>query len=79
MINNELLFDPVVLRFEEIAEIDINKPIDAHTEYSLFTYINNIKYYLARGSRKYHTDDETKSYMLVLTSVRNNDVIKGDS
>ena len=69
--------DPVVLYFGEKTELKISKPVDTHTEYILFTYLNNTRYYLARGSR-YNTDDGSERYWLVLTSVKNKDMIKGD-
>ena len=71
------IFDPVVLYFEEKVGVNIIKPVDTHTEYTLFTYLNNTRYYLARGSR-YDTDDNSEQFMLELTSDKNKDIIKGD-
>ena len=69
--------DPVVLYFGDKTELNISKPVDTHTEYTLFTYLNNIRYYLARGSR-YNTDDGSEQYWLALTSVKTKDMMKGD-
>ena len=70
-------YDSVVLYFGDKTELQISKPVDTHTEYTLFTYLNNTRYYLARGSR-YNTDDGSEQYWLVLTSVKNKNMIKGD-
>ena len=69
--------DLVVLYFGEKTELQISKPVDTHTEYTLFTYLNNTRYYLTRGSR-YNTDDGSERYWLALTPVKNKDMIKGD-
>ena len=53
--------DLVVLYFGEKTELQISKPVDTHTEYTLFTYLNNTRYYLTRGSR-YNTDDGSERY-----------------
>ena len=69
--------DPVVMYFGEQAEVNVSKPVDTNTEYTLFTYLNNTRYYLTRGSQ-YDTDDDSERYKLALTSVKNRDMIKGD-
>ena len=77
---NELksIYDPVVLLFEDRNQSNIYEPIDTHTEYRLFTYLNNTKYYLALGSGFKKDDDETL-YKIVLNSEEiNRDIIKGD-
>ena len=53
-------YDPIVLYFGEKTELQISKPVDTHTEYTLFTYLNNTRYYLARGSFTY--DDGGERY-----------------
>ena len=68
--------DPVVMYFGEQSEVNISKPVDTNTEYTLFTYLNNTRYYLARGSKWDKFDSE--QYMLILTSVKNRDTIKGN-
>ena len=68
--------EPVVMYFGEQAEVNVSKPVDTNTEYTLFTYLNNTRYYLTRGYR-YNTDD-SEQYMLILTSVKNRDTIKGN-
>ena len=70
-------FDPVVMYFGEQAELNASKPVDTNTEYTLFTYLNNTRYYLTRG-RRYDTDDGSEWYWLALKSVKNRDTIKGD-
>ena len=50
-------FEPVVMYFGEQAEVNVSKPVDTNTEYTLFTYLNNTRYYLTRGSEIYKTDD----------------------
>ena len=72
------IFDPVVLYFGEKNELKVSKPVDTHTQYTLFTYLNNTRYYLARGSERYDTDDGSEQYTIVLTSVKNKDLMKGD-
>ena len=69
--------DPVVMYFGEQAEVNVSKPVDTNTEYTLFTYLNNTRYYLTRGSQ-YDKDDESEQYWLGLTSVKNRDMIKGN-
>ena len=54
--------DPIVLYFGEKTELQISKSIDTNTEYTLFTYLNNTRYYLARGSWTYDTDDGSERY-----------------
>ena len=55
------IFDPVVLYFGDKTELQISKHVDTHSEYTLFTYLNNTRYYLARGW-KYNTDDGSEQY-----------------
>ena len=54
------IYDPVVLYFGDKTELKISKPVDTNTEYTLFTYLNNARYYLARGSWTY--DDGSERY-----------------
>ena len=72
------IYDPVVLYFGEKTELNISKSVDTHTEYTLFTYLNNTRYYLARNSKRKITDDVSERYMLTLTSVKNKDTMKGN-
>ena len=67
--------DPVVLYFGDKTESQISKHVDTNTEYTLFTYLNNTRYYLARG---WKYSDRSEQYWLVLTSVENKNMIKGD-
>ena len=76
MSEGKSIYEPVVMYFGEQAEVNVSKPVDTNTEYTLFTYLNNTRYYLTRGSR-YYTDD-SEWYWLALTSVKNSDTIKGD-
>ena len=71
-------FDPIELYFENRDQSKSHEPIDTHSEYTLFAYLNNTKYYLARG-KKYAEDDNKENYMLVLTSIKNKDMIKGNN
>ena len=78
MSEHKTVNDPVVLYFGEKTELKISKPVDTHTEYTLFTYLNNVRYYLARGSGRYNTNDGSEQYRLVLTSAKNKNMMKGD-
>ena len=73
------MFDPVVLYFGDKIELNTSKPVDTYTEYTLFTYLNNTRYYLTRGSERYIRDDGEELYLLALTSVKNKDMIKGNT
>ena len=71
------IYDPVMLYFGDKTELKISKHVDTHSEYTLFTYLSNTRYYLTRGIR-YRTTDYNFNYFLALTSVKNKDIIKGD-
>ena len=78
MSEHKSITDPVVLCFGDKAVLNMNKPVDTNSEYTLFTYLNKTIYYLARGSGKYRTNDGSEQYTLELTSVRNKDIIKSN-
>ena len=77
MIEGKSIDDTVVMYFGEQTEVNVSKPLDTNTEYTLFTYLYNTRYYLTRG-RRYKTDDGSGQYKLAFTSVKNRDTIKGD-
>ena len=66
------IFDPVALHFEDRDESKFSEPVDTQTKYMLYAYLNNTRYYLARRSTRLNSNG-----VLVLTSNKNNDLIKG--